>query len=244
MKKPFAILIILIFFSCSSEYEKREDKVYYKFWSFGQGGWNEKVLENADLESFSEIKSDDNTYGKDEFNVYYENEIIPGADPTTFKILKKGFAIDAKRAYYYNDSIENSNPKEFEVIDYDFSKNHQNVFYKNKSLNVCSVDNFSFVFPNKDNVLGRWSKDGCHYFYNNYKVPSDDYKNIRVYQGSHGISSDKKYVYQFDKNYFETNNRKVFIKEKGIIVEDTIDIKTFVIENNILKDKFGNINGF
>ena len=47
-----------------------------------------------------------------------------------------------------------------------------------------------------------------------------------------------------DKNYFETNNRKVFIQEKGMIVEDTIDIKTFVIENNILKDKFGNINGF
>lgn len=88
------------FFSCSSEYEKREDKVYYRFWSFGQGGWNEKVLENADLESFSEINTDEINYGKDKFNVYYKNEIIPGADPNTFIILKKGFAIDAKRAYY------------------------------------------------------------------------------------------------------------------------------------------------
>lgn len=242
MTKLLTILIILNLFSCSSEYEKRDEKVYYKYWNFGLGGWNEKVVENADLESFSEIKADDNLYGKDDFNVYYENEIITGADPNTFKTLKKGYAIDAKRVYYYNDSIENSDPKEFEVIDYDFSKNHQNVFYKNKSLNVCSVDNFTFVFPNEDNVLGRWSTDGCYYYYNNFKVPSDDYQNIVVYKNSHGISRDNKYIYEFDKNYFETHTRQVFIKETGATVKDTIDIKSFSIENNILTDKFGRIN--
>ena len=211
-----------------------------KGWNEGVGNY-ERLLKNADVKSFSVIEATDNLYGKDQFHVYYENEIILGADPNTFKYLKKGFAIDKDRAYYYNDSIKNSSPKEFEVIDYYYSKNYQNVFYKTKPLNVCSVNNFTFVFPNEDDLFGRWSTDGCFYFYNNYKVPSNDYKNIIVYEGSHGISSDKKYVYQYDKNYFERNERNIFIKEKGLLIKDTIDIKTITNKNNILKDKFGSI---
>ena len=244
MKKTFAIILTLLFFACNSEYELQDDKVYYRFWSFEQGGWHAWLLEQADVKSFITIDTKDNLYGKDKSNVFFKNKIIPGADPNTFKPIKKGYAIDAKRVYYYNDSIENSNPKEFEIIDYDFSKNYQNVFYKSKTLDVCSVNDFTFVYSNKKNNLGRWSTDGCWYYYNNYKVPSNDYENITIYKESHGISSDQKYVYQFDKKYFETNKRKVFIKDKGIIVEDTIDNNTFYIENNILNDKFGSINGF
>ena len=241
-KNLFIILFILTIVSCNSEYDVQDDKVYYKFWNFGLGGWNERIVENADKESFKTIASEEYLYGKDRFNVYYNNEHIPGADPNTFKPLDKGYALDAKRAYYFSDSIANSNPKQFEIIDREFSKNSQNVFYKTKPLNVCSVNDFTYVFPDNDDVLGRWTTDGCFYYYNNYRVPSDDYENIVVYKGSHGISKDNKYVYQFDKNYFETHKRTVFLKEKGIMVEDTIDVKTFIVENGRLKDKFGNID--
>lgn len=212
-----------------------------KDWNEGMGNY-ERVLENADAESFSEIKTDENLYGKDKSKVYYENKIISGADPSTFKYVLKGYAIDKNRAYYYDDSLAHSNPKRFEIIDVYFSKDDQNVFYKNKALNVCSVDEFSLVFPSERNVLGRWSTDGCSYFYNEYKVPSNDYENTIVYKGSLGISRDKNNVYQFDKPYFDSHKRTVFIKEKGIVVQDTIDIETFTIKNNIMTDKFGQIN--
>ena len=242
MKKTLTILLLLNLLSCNSEYEKRENKVYYKFWSFGQGGWNEKVVENADLKSFSEIKSEDNLYGKDKFNVYFENEIIPGADPNTFKHLKRGYAIDKNRAYYFNDSITNSSPKQFEIIDGYYSKDWKNVFYTDKSLNVCSVNDFTFVYEDEESFLGRWSTDGCHYYFNNYKVPSNDYKNIELFKGSNGISKDTEFVYDKNQKYFLPNERMVFIKEKGIMVKDTIEIKTFTVQNYICKDKFGRIN--
>ena len=146
MKKHLMfLLLITIFMSCEKEYTIKNNSVYMKGWNEGVGNY-ERLLKNADAKSFSVIETDDNLYGKDELYVYYENEIISGADPNTFKHLKKGFAIDKNRAYHYNDSIENSNPKEFEVIDYNFSKNYQNVFYKTKPLDVCSVNNFTFVF--------------------------------------------------------------------------------------------------
>jgi hypothetical protein len=242
MKKLLAIVIIFSLFSCSSEYEKRNDKVYFRVWSFGQGGWNDKVVENADLKSFSEIKSDENLYGKDESNVYYENEIIPGADPNTFKHLKEGFAIDKNRAYYYNDSIANSSQKKFEIIDGYYSKDWKNVFYTDKSLNVCSVNDFSFVYKDEESFLGRWSTDGCYYYFNNYKVPSNDYKNIELFKGSDGISKDSEFVFNKDQKYISPYERMVYTKEKGIIAKDTIDIKTFTVEQYICKDKFGRIN--
>lgn len=242
MKKNLVILILLSFYSCGSEYEKRDNKVYYRFWSFGQGGWNERIVESADLQSFFEIKTDDNLYGRDKSNVYYENIIIPGADPKTFKHIKNGYAVDKNRAYYYNDSIANSSPKEFKIIDGYFSKDWNNVFYTDKSLNVCSVKDFTFVYIDEESFLGRWSTDGCFYYFNNYKVPSKDYKNIELFKGSSGMSKDTEFIYDKDQKYTLPQERTVFIKERAVFVKDTIDIKTFTVENYICKDKFGRIN--
>tara|TARA_R110002072_G_scaffold174802_19_gene330602 strand:- start:16735 stop:17469 length:735 start_codon:yes stop_codon:yes gene_type:complete len=240
MKKLLTIVIIFILFSCSSEYEQREDKIYYRFWST-QGGWNERLVENADIHSFSEIETNDNLYGKDKLNVYYTNEIIPGADPNTFKHIKEGYAIDKNRAYYFNDSIANSSPREFEIIDGYFSKDWKNVFYTDKSLNVCSLKDFTFVYEDEESFLGRWSTDGCYYYFNNYKVPSNDYKNIELFKGSNGISKDTEFVYDKDQKYILPDGRIGFLKEKGIIVKDTIDVQSFKVENYIYTDKFGRI---
>jgi len=235
MKKLQFILITLILISCSSDYELRDKKVYYVFFSFGNGGWNEKVIENADINSFVKIDSDENLFGKDNKNVYFNNEIIPGADPKTFKHIKNGYAIDKKRAYYYNDSIANSSSKEFKIIDGYFSKDYKDVYYTTMPLKVCSLKNFKFVFNDNENNWERWSTDGCFYYFNNFKVPSKDYKNITIFKGSAGISKDRKSVYIKDRN--------IYYNEQGKRILDTIDIKTFTVENDIYcKDKFGCIN--
>ena len=41
MKKLIAITLILTLVSCNSEYVIQNDSMYYRFWGFGQGGWNE-----------------------------------------------------------------------------------------------------------------------------------------------------------------------------------------------------------
>lgn len=235
MKKIFTLILIINLLSCNSKYEKRKDKVYYVFWSFGQGGWNESIVGCADILSFSEIKTDYSLYGKDKYYVYFQNKIIPGADPETFKHLKKGYAIDKNRAYYYSDSITNSGSRGFEIIDGYFSKDSNNVYYTTTPLNVCSLKNFEFVFKDEKNSWQQWSKDGCFYYFNNIKIPSNDYDNIIVFKGSAGIAKDRKYVYQ--------ENRNILYNQQGKRVIDTIDIKTFEVDNYLYcKDKFGYIN--
>lgn len=194
------------------------------------------------MQTFVKIKSTDNLYGKDLYNVYFKNDIIPGADPQTFHHIKEGYAIDKNRAYYYKDSIANSSSKGFKIIDGYFSKDYRNVFHKNKSLDVCSVENFAFVYQDEQSYLGRWSTDGCYYYYNSFKVPSNDYKNIELFKQSGGISKDTEFIYDKDKKYILPKDRKILLVDQAIVVKDTIDIKTFTVENRIHKDKFGLID--
>ena len=62
------------------------------------------AVKGADVKSFLTIETDRGIYGKDKNNVYYENLIIPGADPKTFKYIKDGYSIDKNKAYYNKDS--------------------------------------------------------------------------------------------------------------------------------------------
>lgn len=233
----FIFLVIIITKSCNSDYIIQEGKVFYRFYSFGQGGWNKYIIENTDSKTFEKIDSDIDLYGKDKLNVYFKNKIISGADPNTFKYIQEGYAVDKNRAYYYNDSIESSSPKNFEIIDGYFSKDFKDVYYENKPLNVCSVKNFEFLFKDEKNSWHQWSKDGCFYYFNNFRIPSDDYNNLIIFKGSAGIAKDRKYAYVEDRN--------IYFNKEGKRILDTIDVETFTVIDNIrCKDKFGCINPY
>ena len=236
MKRLLVIIVISFFYSCNSDYELREGKVYYVFYSTTQGGWNERLVENADYNTFSFYDSNKYIYGKDKNNIYFKEVVISGADPKTFKLIENGYAIDKKRAYYFKDSITNSSPKDFKVINGYYSKDFNDVYYTTSPMNVCSVENFDFVYKdNSEEASARWSTDGCFYYYENIKVPSNDYKNIKIYKGSTGISSDKKNV------YFE--GRNICYNKEGKRIIDTIFIETFkVFELQHCKDKYGCLN--
>ena len=49
-------------------------------------------------------------YDKDENNVYYDGEIIEGADPETFKYLRLGYAKDKNNVYYDGKIIKGADP--------------------------------------------------------------------------------------------------------------------------------------
>lgn len=235
MKNIIIISIItLLSISCAT-YDVRDDGVYYIDWNEGRGK-GELFMKDADPKTFKPLKN--NNYGKDKNLVFYKGNIILGADPTSFKLVKDGYAIDRDRAYYYGDSISNSNSSEFKIIDSYYSKDNKNVYYTTEPLNVCSVKDFNFVYKdNSESDWERWTTDGCHYYIKNYKVPSKDYKNIKLYKGSAGISSDKNYVYYYDRN--------IYYNKEGDRILDTIDINTFKVTDYInCEDKFGCINVF
>ncbi len=235
IKQPHAIYFLLAIFlwNCTG-YKVEKEGVYYKRFDESRGP-SQRLIESADPRSFDVL---DYEYAKDSKHAYYQRNIIPGAEPSSFKPLSRLYAVDKFRAYYAGDSIALSTSKEFIIIDEYFSKDKTNVFYTTKPLNVCSVDNFT-IYPNKnkEDIVERWSTDGCFYYFNNYKIPSADYQNIKLFIGSAGFAKDKNWVYYRD--------RKINYTQEGVQILDTVDVETFTVKDYIdCSDKFGCINVF
>ncbi len=230
MKKVCFLLMVMSLLSCT-HYEIKNDGVYYKSWNESQGK-SSYLIPEADQNTFEVLS--DKLYGKDKNFVFFEGHEIPGADPLTFKLLEEMYAVDKNRAFLAGDSIANSNSDGFELISDFYSKDKKDVYYGTKPLNVCSIKNFKLVYKDEMSYY-TWSTDGCYYYVNNFKIPSKDYKNVKLFKESAGLAMDSKNVYHLGRN--------IIFNEKGERILDTIDIASFQVTDYIsCNDKFGCIN--
>ena len=227
------VLVASLFMTgCSMGYEKDDNAVYYKYWNEGSGSHKYKI--DADPRTFTVLKDDN--YAKDKHTVFYNGDVIKGADAATFESLREDYARDENSGYYGKYPIKSSTGRTFRVIDDDYSTDGINIFFDTLPLNVCSVKNFRFVF-NDEEAPYRWTTDGCFYYYMNYKVPSDDYANMQVYEKSGGLSKDRNYVYFLEhKLNYDVDGKKVV---------DTIDAPSFTVTGFLeCRDKWGCFNPY
>ncbi|MEZ4804716.1 MAG: DKNYY domain-containing protein [Bacteroidia bacterium] len=229
-----ALVILFILTGCSG-YVVEDEGVYYKDWNEARGS-SKRLLKDLDPKTFEVLDDDD--YGKDFKFVYYHGNPIIGADPKTFKVVGDQYAIDKNRAYYAGLAIETSSSKGFKIIDSYYSCDNKDYYYTTKPLHVCSTKDFKiFPNPNNESEYQRWATDGCYYYYMNFKIPSDDYKNVTLFKGSHGFAKDKSWVYCMD--------RKINFDAEGNKIIDTVDVATFTVTNYLdCRDKFGCINPY
>ena len=234
MQKHYFIFIIIfsILTGCTG-YVVENDAVYYRDWNEARGS-GKRLLKGLDPKTFEVLENDD--YGKDLNFVYYNGNPIAAADPKTFKLVAGLYAVDKIKAYYAGDSIEASSSNDFKIIDSYYSSDYKDIYYTTKPLHVCKIKSFK-IFPNESNQWDyqRWTTDGCFYYFMNFKIPSEDYKNIFLFNGSAGIAKDKKWVYMMD--------RKINFDIEGNKILDTVDVATFTVTNYLdCRDKFGCIN--
>jgi hypothetical protein len=222
-------LFTLTLFSCSTGYKNDGNAVYYEHWNEGSGQHEESI--DANPETFKVLKFD--RYAKDDKNVFYEGEIINGADAASFEAIEEWYAKDKNVGYYGKSPIKNSNGKTFKSINAYYSTDGKDYYYDTSALHMVAPNNFKFVYGEGDYQC--WTTDGKYYYYNNYKVPSDDYKNLKIYPNSGGISNDSHWAYFLD--------HKLNYDIDGKRVVDTIDIATFKVTGYIeCSDKYGCFN--
>ena len=190
-QKIWAGFFLLTLVGCSTGYENNGKAVYYKHWNEASGRHKEKIDANpATFKIFGFDK-----YAKDDKNVFYKGEIITGADAESFEALEEFYARDKNIGYYGKAPIKNSIGKTFKVINSYYSTDGKDYFYDTSALNMADPNNFKFVYGEGDYQC--WTTDGKYYYYNNYKVPSDDYANLTIYEKSGGISKDRHWDYLY-----------------------------------------------
>jgi DKNYY family len=220
---------ILLVVSCSTGYHNDGNAVYFDHWNEGSGQHHDKI--DADPKTFKILKYDN--YAKDDRNVFYEGDIIRGADAASFEAIKEFYARDKNKGYYSNEEVKNSRGRTFKVINEYYSTDGIDVFYMTNPLKIVNPQNFKFVYGEGDSEC--WTTDGNFYYYTSYKVPSDDYGNLTIFEKSGGISKDRHWVYFLGhKLNYDINGKEVV---------DTIDIASFRVTGYIeCRDKFGCFN--
>jgi len=103
------------------------------------------IIPSTDTASFQLLNR---FYSKDKNAVFFENNPIKEAKPTTFRAFDEwhsiGFGIDDKHVYYEGKLIEQADPSSFLVIDSTFSKDKTYVyvhkFHKIKAIKNVNID--------------------------------------------------------------------------------------------------------
>jgi hypothetical protein len=96
MKSKWATLLCAVIGSgCSQGYVVRDESVYFHGWNEGHGRFEHEVS-GADIGSFQTL---DDFFAKDNHRAYAYGWEIQGADPTSFKVLRRETAADKNSCY-------------------------------------------------------------------------------------------------------------------------------------------------
>ena len=200
-----------------SKYYKDKNNVY--FMDNRDGKIKFKKLAYVNPKTFEMV---DDTFARDDKNLYIFEYRLDGIDPKTFKKLSYEMVKD-KNGLYFLEDIE---------------KDNENIEIKVRKLNIKGLDLRSF-----ENIDGDYYKDKNNVYYklddNFYKLENADLKTFKIldssYTGYGNFSKDKDYIYLNNKK-LEEIDAKTFEKMWANLIRDKNGI--YKIEEDGGKYKF------
>ena len=192
------------FKNVGGNYVKDKNGVYKYYFTYITV--NDKELKkepNFDAKTF-EIVDPDGRYVKDKNNVYCDGEIINGADPATFEMLKKGninYTKDKNNIYYWKTKIEGVDRDTFKIMENPrFSKDKNNIYFLGEKTESES-------YPPE------YEKKGNDVYYKNKKLKDIDANTFETMISFFGFK-DKNgyYVLDRDGSVVKINDKEVKIK--------------------------------
>jgi len=200
-----------------SKYYKDKNNVY--FMDNRDGKIKFKKLSYVNPKTFEMV---DDTFARDDKNLYIFEYRLDGIDPKTFKKLSYEMVKD-KNGLYFLEDIE---------------KDNENIEIKARKLNIKGLDLKTF-----EHIDGDYYKDKNNVYYesdnNLYKIENADLKTFEIldssYTGYGNFSKDKDYIYLNNKK-LEEIDAKTFEKMRANLIRDKNGI--YKIEEDEGKYKF------
>lgn len=119
--------------------------------------------------------------------VYYQDELIEGADPETFEILCSIYAKDKNNAYYELFAFENAHVETFDIVDHLYAKDKNHVYLLSHIIKDADSATFEYLG-------GNYSKDKTQVYTGFLKLLQDVDVITFQYVGD-GYSKDINNVY-------------------------------------------------
>ena len=200
-----------------SKYYKDKNNVY--FMDNRDGKIKFKKLSYVNPKTFEMV---DDTFARDDKNLYIFEYKLNGIDPKTFKKLSYEIVKD-KNGLYFLEDIE---------------KENENIEIKVRKLNIKGLDLKTF-----EHIDGNYYKDKNYVYYesdnNLYKIENTDLKTFEIldssYTGYGNFSKDKDYIYLNNKK-LEEIDAKTFEKMQANLIRDKNGI--YKVEKDEEKNEF------
>jgi hypothetical protein len=135
----------------SSYYTKDKNHIYF----------NDKIFEEADVETFMVLGDTDGSYAKDKQRAYYYGKIIDGADPQSFVALRVWYAFDKNNVYYNEKILEELDARTFEQVGTSrYLRDKNTLYYTDKKVEGVDVEKFYSIAYKKQGKEGGYFLSG------------------------------------------------------------------------------------
>ena len=196
-------------------------------------------------------KDKNNVYFVDNRDDKIKFKKLAYVNPKTFEMVDDTFARDDKNLYIFEYKLDGIDPKTFKKLSYrmvkdknglyfleDIEKENENIEIKVQKLNIKGLDLKTF-----EHIDGDYYKDKNNVYYesynNLYKIENADLKTFEIldssYTGYGNFSKDKDYIYLNNKK-LEEIDAKTFEKMQANLIRDKNGI--YKIEEDSGKYKF------
>ena len=196
-------------------------------------------------------KDKNNVYFMDNRDDKIKFKKLAYVNPKTFEMVDDTFARDDKNLYIFEYKLDGIDPKTFKKLSYemvkdknglyfleDIEKENENIEIKVRKLNIKGLDLKTF-----EHIDGDYYKDKNYVYYeldnNLYKIENADLKTFEIldssYTGYGNFSKDKDYIYLNNKK-LEEIDAKTFEKMRANLIRDKNGI--YKVEKNEEKHEF------
>lgn len=191
-------LIVPILCSCGSDYEIKDNKVYFTGWNEGVGSY-ERIIHQADASTFEKISNEEDILlGKDENYIFHEDSLI-GCAPKSFKRIGEYFFRDKNSVYFFGFVHSGRNKWSLDSVDvnsfrlyniYPWARDNFHLIYGDLLIDIKNINTFKPINE-------YWGKTDDQVVNEGYVFDSVDLKSFKVIDENR--AKDRNFRYEYGK---------------------------------------------
>lgn len=152
-----ALVVLLILVLCGCTSWRYRTEEEKVFFSIRS--WNHDPLDyEVNGADVSSFRSLRDGYAKDRHRVYLKGDVICGADPATFEILRDGYSKDSARVFLGRCVLPDADPKTWVLLGDYWSRDARSVFHAQRVIPGAQPETFRYLGNS-------WALDGRRAFH-------------------------------------------------------------------------------
>lgn len=145
----------------------------------------------SQLSIISQDASTSGTFATDGVNVYYNDSVMYGADPDSFKILGRYYEKDNNAVYAGEQPLPNANPHTFHVLADDmYAEDGVHVYFMGDTVTGADPNSIQVADP----IGSGYALDAQHVYYGKDEIPNADTTSFSVFSDGY-YAKDANTVY-------------------------------------------------